>query len=202
MHFRYYLVCFLVLILLSCKGDENGIMTEEMLSALGNRCFQSDSIRNLNTEEQKWYSEVEIKRKGIYNELIIINNKDSWQSFVGSDGKLKYIQEALDKQGNWRPIEYWRSDWCGNTRKTVSVTSRMTKRYRIRKYAGNFKTKLRVKYQNEEEYFYSPEFEGEINLTQFVKPSNTKTFRLDKYNFLENILPEKAVDLRIGTRRK
>lgn len=93
--------------------------------------------------------------------------------------KFKYIQEAKDSKGNWKPIEcYYNFGECGNPEMyCYQIVSKNYILYPIIKYHGNFKTKLRVKVYNKRNVYYSNEFTGYINISQF----DTKAFR-EKFN--------------------
>lgn len=83
--------------------------------------------------------------------------------------RFKYIQEAKDINGNWKPIEYYYNfGGCGNPESYYfKLLSKNYMIYPIIKYGGNFKTKLRVKLYNKGNIYYSNEFEGFINQSQF-----------------------------------
>jgi len=47
--------------------------------------------------------------------VFIFNTSDSVYSIEMQDLRLIMIQEAIDPNGQWKPIEYWRDSWCGNS---------------------------------------------------------------------------------------
>lgn len=97
----------------------------------------------------------------------------------------RMIQEAKDEKGHWHPIEFMGSVGFGGPSciplPSIKLFSQHYFGTSIIKYHGNFKTKLRVKYLCQDETYYSNEFSGYINKSQFVP----KPF-LAKYNFWKN----------------
>lgn len=94
---------------------------------------------------------------------VIIENLHADTIYIGYGRYIPLITEALNKKGEWKPIEERYIYMCGNgvspiilPPNEIVVTSELV-------YSGRFKTKLRIKLgQN-----YSEEFSGSINLTQF-----------------------------------
>lgn len=94
---------------------------------------------------------------------VIIENLHSDTIYIGYGDYIPIITEALNKKGEWKPIEDRFIYMCGNgvesiilPPKQIVVTSELV-------YTGDFKTKLRLKLGSN----YSREFTGSINLTQF-----------------------------------
>lgn len=118
--------------------------------------------------------------------LLIYNNSNTNASIGKS---MHMIQEAQDTDGKWKPIEYvWSARAGGGCMLTPNFLLKK-KHYlaaAIIKYHGNFKTKIRVKFQNQWNTYYSNEITGYINHTQF----NKKPF-LDSYkNFINDGYPQ------------
>ncbi len=96
--------------------------------------------------------------------LLVFNNAKT-PAYVGG---IRMIQEAKDVDGKWKPIEFY--DPPKGCIVNHSLFKHMPKKYEgllIIKYHGSFKTKLRVKMQINNQYYYSNEFEGSINRSQF-----------------------------------
>lgn len=92
--------------------------------------------------------------------------------------RIKFIQEAKDKNGNWNPIEHYKPyGGCMVENNYCKLGSNNYIIYPIIKYFGNYKTKLRVKIYNQKNIYYSNEFEGCINYSQF------DTIHLKNYGF-------------------
>jgi hypothetical protein len=83
--------------------------------------------------------------------------------------KFPIIQEALDNDGKWKPIEFVEPKpvVCNPG---VSAHLLFPNNYMatsVIRYKGNFKTKIRVKIQNGRYNYYSNEVTGYINRSQF-----------------------------------
>lgn len=104
--------------------------------------------------------------------------------------RFKFIQEAKDMDGIWKPIEcYYNFGGCGNPESYYY--KHVSKKYivfPIIKYYGNFKTKIRVKVFNKGNVYYSNEFSGYINQSQFDQTAFRKEFESDNpdYDFNES----------------
>lgn len=101
-------------------------------------------------------------KKGVC--FYLLNASAQEQEIRAEDGDIKILQEALDPQGRWRPIETWKYSFCGNSYHSLFLPSNQAWKFTAPRYAGNFKTKLRFVFKNS---IYSQPFEGSINLTQF-----------------------------------
>jgi hypothetical protein len=86
------------------------------------------------------------------------------------DGSIMMVVQAVDKNGKWKPIEYWSGSWCGNSYYTLMIPPRHMLMTRGIKCSGMFRTKCRMKVSNERDSIYSNEFYMSINETQFDKP--------------------------------
>jgi hypothetical protein len=108
---------------------------------------------------------------------VLIYNNSNTNASIGKSVPL--IQEAKDTDGKWKPIEYFWSHVPGGGCIITPNFLLKHKQYMatsIIKYHGDFKTKIRVKYQNQWNTYYSNEITGYINHSQF----NKKPF-LDNY---------------------
>lgn len=83
------------------------------------------------------------------------------------DLSIILIQEARDKDGIWKPIEYWRPSWCGNSYSTLIIPPNHFLGTKIVRYDGDFETDLRVKVRSGNQIVYSNTFKGKINRSQF-----------------------------------
>lgn len=120
------------------------------------------------------------KYKGM--RLLLINATSKQVAFPASDSRLPIIQEARDEHGEWRPIEYLPSSWCGNSYHRIFLGSNEYWVFAAPRYTGRFKTKLRFKLEGKNP-LYSDEFEGRINKEQFsIKRGHTPTDIMDPYN--------------------
>lgn len=80
---------------------------------------------------------------------------------------IKIIQEAKDIDGNWKPIEFFDNVGSCLGPMNLLLESKHYTATAIIKYKGNFKTKIRVKYLEGKNIYYSNEINGTINQAQF-----------------------------------
>lgn len=103
----------------------------------------------------------------------LVNTTSSTFRAERQDGSLIMIQEALDKDKKWKPIEYWVYSGCGNSYfYPLKLDSGKCVLVPIKKYAGNFKTKIRLKFKYSKAVMYSTPFEGAIDEAQFNKETD------------------------------
>ena len=104
----------------------------------------------------------------------LINTTDSVFRATRQDGSLIMIQEALDENGNWSPIEYWVYSGCGNSYFDPLVLNPGESIFvPIKKYTGDFKTKIRLRFKHGDKVIYSDSFDASIDKTQFNKETNS-----------------------------
>ena len=99
--------------------------------------------------------------------VYIVNQTSGIKVISGKDSHLFGIQEALDSNGNWRPIEFKGHDFCGLGRYGIKLYPNEYALLAFPKYQGNFKTKLRVRIKNGDNIYVSQPFDGTINERQF-----------------------------------
>ena len=109
--------------------------------------------------------------------------------FDAQDSRLEMKLQALDKNGEWKDIEYLPSSWCGNSYHMVYLPGHHYWKFTVPAYEGKFKTRLRavLSYktatESGERLAYSNEFEGSVNDGQFTKLPNYKPGGImDPYN--------------------
>jgi len=103
----------------------------------------------------------------------LVNTMGATFSAERQDGSLIMIQEALDKDGNWKPIEYWVYSGCGNSYfNPLKLDSGKYVMIPIKKYSGKFKTKIRLKFKYGNDILYSNSFESSINVSLFEKETD------------------------------
>ncbi len=102
-----------------------------------------------------------------------INNTSSKIDIDLQDGSLMMIQEALNENGKWEPIEYWVYSGCGNSYfHSLELNPGEYTIIPIPVYKGEFKTKIRLKYVRNDIVYYSKAFEGSISPNQFKRETN------------------------------
>ena len=103
--------------------------------------------------------------------VLLVNATSEVVSFPAQDSRLNIVQEALDRKGSWKPVEYLPSSWCGNSYHKVFLGKREYWEFAAAKYNGKFKTRLRFKLTYNASVgpktIYSNEFSGSINKSQF-----------------------------------
>ncbi len=145
-------------------------------------------------------SEIQANLFGIkaYNDFLL----KSWAVFIYNPsedtlaiytefGMAFMIQEALNENGEWQPIEYWLSAYLGidsTTNPDIYGYSLIPPKYALIQktpvYNGDFKTKLRFKLKFNDQIIYSNSFQGFINKNQFNLPSGT--FDIKNFGASEN----------------
>ena len=117
---------------------------------------------------------------------IFNNTADTLNVTTHIGGTLIGIQEAKDERGNWRPIEYWFNDRCGNSFNDIQLAPDEYLNFFIPRYYGTFKTKLRLRLLIGTKTYTSNEWDGRIDKKQFIKPSEAQDKDLKMfYSFLE-----------------
>ena len=102
--------------------------------------------------------------------LLLVNLSDKTAAFNACDSRLNVVQEAKDKNGNWKPIEYLPSSWCGNSYHSVLLPANEYWEFPAPRYTGEIKTKLRFKLTDQDGWtLVSNEFDGSINIEQFTE---------------------------------
>ncbi len=105
--------------------------------------------------------------------VYIFNNSESDRVISKPivNGDLFMQVQAKDKNRNWKPIEYNYVPGfiCGTGHRDYLLKSKRFIVSTIKKYSGDYKTKMRVKFMSQEKIYYSNEFDGAINYSQFKK---------------------------------
>jgi hypothetical protein len=106
------------------------------------------------------------KSKGM--RLLLVNAAQDAITFQGCDSRLSLVQEALDKDRQWKPIEYLPSSWCGNSYHRLTLGPGDYWAFAAPRYRGSFATKLRFRLSERKgPQLVSNEFDGSINPEQF-----------------------------------
>lgn len=105
--------------------------------------------------------------------VFIRNITDSSQIIQHHDGRMMMVQEALNKEGKWKAIEYFEFSGCGNSIGIHLLLPGEYMMFGVNQYKGNFKTKFRVRLQTNGTILFSNEYDGCMNESQFneVEPS-------------------------------
>ncbi len=114
--------------------------------------------------------EIVFDRKYRGMKLLLVNTTNEQAAFSATDSHLNIVQEALDRNGEWKAIEFVRGSDCGNSYHKVFLGVNQYWEIAAARYTGEFKTKLRlrlIKSKTEQSPIYSNEFEGSVNQKQF-----------------------------------
>ena len=122
------------------------------------------------------------------NVFIVQKNEDKFSIFIKNssnenlvlvpqDNSLFLIQEAIDKKGNWKPIEFWGFSTCGNSYdRKINFNSNQIIELDSPKYKGDFSTKIRFKLRLNNQIYYSNSLPSTINNSKFQKSKWYKEF--------------------------
>ncbi|MDI9312292.1 MAG: hypothetical protein QM535_18930 [Limnohabitans sp.] len=115
--------------------------------------------------------------------LYIANITDTIVQLEASDSRLSVIAEVF-YEGEWKPIEYLPSSWCGNSYHNVYLKQNESWEFDIPKFTGKIKTKLRYKLiLSKDTYLYSNEIFTSINKGQLEnKEGHKPNGIMDPYN--------------------
>ncbi len=132
-----------------------------------------------------WYNQA---KPSDYFTAYLVNTSDSSFRAKRQDGSLIMIQEALDKEGKWRPIEYWVYSGCGNSYfDPLELNPGKYVMIPIKKYSGDFETKIRLRFLQGNNLYCSEPFNAKIDQSQFEKNTENVNGILyhGKGNYLE-----------------
>ena len=143
--------------------NENSIVNESVVDDKINKNFEkinkSENIKVL--IEQKDENKFSIFIKNSSNENLVL---------VPQDNSLYLIQEAIDKKGNWKPIDFWGFSTCGNSYdRKINFNSNQIIELDSPKYKGDFSTKIRFKLRLNNQVYYSNSLPSTINISKFQK---------------------------------
>ena len=123
------------------------------------------------------FSDIEKNTKSLYS-IYIYNNTTDSLIIQRQDRSFYLIQEAKNKNGEWKPIEYWSYASCGNSYLTDKLEPKGIIETLSVDYDGDFATKIRFKLFNYDKVYYSNVLDGRINLMQFEFPSDFSNNRI------------------------
>ncbi len=112
------------------------------------------------------------KTKDSLYSIYVVNKTSDSISISNQDWSLFLIQEAKNKNGEWKPVEYWQYSTCGNSYLSENIEPNGILKTESTAYFGNFNTEVRFKLLNNDRIYYSNPINGFVNLSQFTIPSN------------------------------
>lgn len=127
------------------------------------------------TRKQKVYSRRADSLHAVNNQghalIWLVNNSAAPVVLGTQDGSVFCVLQALDRNQQWRPVQYWQYSGCGNSyiarylrpEEHLSLLAKIP-------CQGDFKTKLRYKLAGIKRFYYSNEFEGRIGYSEFSEP--------------------------------
>lgn len=104
--------------------------------------------------------------------IYIQNNTTGSVELNHQDYKIYILQEAMDENGIWKPIEYWESSDCGNSFGNIIIEPKEIIETKTTKYEGNFKTKIRFKLSEKDKVYYSNSLDSSINPNMLIVPND------------------------------
>lgn len=116
--------------------------------------------------------------------LYLVNRTGKRVALSAQDSRLDLICEAEDAKGEWKPIEYNPSSWCGNSYHHVYLQDGECWEFAAPRYTGPVVTRLRYRLKVDgETVIHSNVFEGRIQPTQFEgKEGHTPSNVMDPYD--------------------
>ena len=116
--------------------------------------------------------------------LLLINRTAAETNLLSCDTRLPIVQEALEGEGIWRPVEYLPSSWCGNSYFCITLPAGHYWEFAAPRYSGKNKVLMRFALHIPgEPPVYSKEFEGSVNPEQFtISQEHTPANLMDPYN--------------------
>ena len=152
----------------STTSRHEGDFVEEPRMTFGGDTMGTDGLQVITDYRKIIHPAVEYLRAESHYPVYVVNESSRAKFLYGKDRHVFAIQEALDASGWWRPIEGRAFDFCGNGRWALCVRPNEYVLFSMRRYTGNFKTKLRIRLVNGSATYVSEPFEGEINFKQFL----------------------------------
>ncbi|MBO6200496.1 MAG: hypothetical protein J6N74_02615 [Chryseobacterium sp.] len=143
--------------------NQNSIINQSVVNDKINKNFEKiNKSENINVFiEHKDENKFSIFIKNSSNENLVL---------VPQDNSLYLIQEAIDKKGNWKPIEFWGFSTCGNSYdRKINFDSNQIIELDSPKYKGDFSTKIRFKLRLNNQIYYSNSLPSTINISKFQK---------------------------------
>jgi hypothetical protein len=145
----------------------------------------NDVIEYSNTIKKSYTKYYEPSKKLVQSFPVFIFNKtDSIIPLELKEGWIFMIQEAKNRKGEWKPIEYYEPyTYCGNSFGSEKLIPNHYAISKIYKYEGTFNTKLRLKLMTNNRIYYSNEFKGSINHNQFELPKKLLITKKERRKF-------------------
>jgi|GEM_PF-4637254 len=134
---------------------------------------EADGLWSAKNARKRKYSgnRNEIRQLACYPVYLFNPHADSIM-FTTQDNQVRMIQEAKDRRGRWKPIEYWEFSTCGNSYFPAILPPLDFALIKMPVYHGDFETEIRLKMEFKKQVIYSAPFKGSINESQFKIPES------------------------------
>ncbi|NVK29062.1 MAG: WG repeat-containing protein [Flavobacteriia bacterium] len=124
--------------------------------------------------------------------ITLVNRSRDTMFFEAQDSRIYTVVEAVNEDGEWMPIETFRSSWCGNSYHSVFLPPNSEWTWTVPEFEGGIETDFRIKvykiytreynsnkepenewdthskYDNSEQFeIYSSTWKGSLNPSQF-----------------------------------
>jgi hypothetical protein len=104
--------------------------------------------------------------------LYLINASKDTIKIPAQDGRIKIIQQARNKNGEWQDIENFYNSWCGNSYYTLRLKPNEFQIFSTPIFKGEFTTQLRFKLELDRQVIYSNYYTSQINFGQLLNPKD------------------------------
>ncbi|QQS29019.1 MAG: WG repeat-containing protein [Sphingobacteriales bacterium] len=98
--------------------------------------------------------------------LFLINASNNIVNIHTENGLMKIIQQAKNEKGEWKDIEHFVHNFCGNYNYEVPVAPNEFQIFATPIFKGDFNTQRRFKLEIEDHMIYSNSYSGQINRGQ------------------------------------
>lgn len=127
-------------------------------------------LKSRQYEDLQMANELHIETNKGQQLLWIVNNSLDTVKIQRQDGSLIYIIEGKTKNVSWSPIEYWEFSECGNSYSIEKIAPKTARSLIIiPPKKGDYKTLFRIKLLGKNNFYFSNEFEGQMDYCQFVE---------------------------------
>jgi hypothetical protein len=106
------------------------------------------------------------------HKLYLINATKDTVNIPVQDGRIKIVQQAKNKSGEWQDIDNFINSFCGNSYYTVELAPNEFQIFATPIFKGQFRTQLRFKLELGKSKIYSNIYTGHIEYGQFLDPED------------------------------
>ncbi|MCQ9634773.1 hypothetical protein MP478_12090 [Chryseobacterium sp. WG14] len=165
---------FIIILLLVNRDFNAQNLSTEMFTnqnSIDSHFVADQKIKKLFPKNEKKLIQLIIKTDNdSIHSIYIKNNQNKNIQLIPQDNSLYLIQEALTKDKQWQPIEFWGYSTCGNSYdKTMLFFPQQIIRLSSRRYSGEFQTRIRFKLLLDKQVYYSNSVRSAISPEKFKK---------------------------------